>query len=147
MKSMTTRWRRAMVTGAVVLGAGVGAAGIASAASGGTTTTTAPATGSMPTVAPDPATMTHGPGETLLTGSDLADATAAAKTAVPGATVIRAETDSAGAAFEVHMKKADGSDVTVKLDSSFSVTAIEDGFGAGPGGSMPGPAGDAPIAR
>ena len=49
---------------------------------------------------------------------------AAAEAAVPGATVIRAETDAQGAAYEVHLKKADGSEVTVKLDASFKVTAI-----------------------
>jgi uncharacterized membrane protein YkoI len=60
--------------------------------------------------------------EAALTGSDLTKATDAAKAAVPGGTVERAETDAEGAAYEVHMTKADGSDVTVKLDSSFKVT-------------------------
>ena len=35
--------------------------------------------------------------------------------------MIRAETDAQGATYEVHMKKADGSDVTVKLDANFKV--------------------------
>ena len=55
--------------------------------------------------------------------------------------MIRAETDSQGAAYEVHMKKADGSAVTVKLDSSFKVSATEQGFGGpgphGPNGTPP----------
>jgi hypothetical protein len=85
--------------------------------------------------------MTHGPNETLLTGSDLAKATAAATAAEPGATVIRAETDSSGASpYEVHMKKSDGTYVTVELDSNFSVVTTVSGFGAGPAGS-PAPAG------
>ena len=47
------------------------------------------------------------------------EATAAATAAVPGATVIRAETDSSGASpYEVHMKKSDGSYVTVELDAT-----------------------------
>jgi hypothetical protein len=91
--------------------------------------------------------MTHGPGETLLTGTDLQQATAAATAAVPGATVIRAETDSSGVApYEVHMKKADGSYVTVELNSSFQVTTTESGFGPGPAGAQGGapPNGTAP---
>jgi hypothetical protein len=80
----------------------------------------------------NPATMTHGPGETLLTGDAAAKVTAAAKQAVPGATIIRVETDSDGAAYEAHMQKADGTFVTVKFDKSFTVTGTDAGFG-GPG--------------
>jgi len=72
--------------------------------------------------------MSHGPGETLLTGTTAAKAEAAAKAAVPGATVVRAETDAQGAAYEVHMKKTDGTYVTVKLDANFTVTATDAGF-------------------
>ncbi len=114
---MTTsphRPRRRLATTALLagvgLGAGIGAAGIASAATGspsttapasapataGTTPTDQPPQGRPPVGAPDPATMPHGPGETLLTGSDLARATAAAQAAQPGATVVRAESDSSG---------------------------------------------------
>lgn len=133
MTIKTSRTQRLLATGAVVLGVGLGAAGIASAASGGAaTTTTHPGAGPPGPGPRNPATLAHGPGETLLTGTDLANATAAANSAVPGATVVRAETDSAGSAFEVHMKKADGSYVTVKLDSTFTVTSVDDGFGAGP---------------
>jgi len=47
-----------------------------------------------------------------------------------------AETDSSGdATYEVHMKKTDGTYVTVELDSSFKVTGTETGFGPGPAGS------------
>jgi hypothetical protein len=85
----------------------------------------------------DPATMTHGPNETLLTGTDLQEATAAAAAAVPGATVIRAETDSSGASpYEVHMKKSDGTYVTVELDSNFKAITTVSGFGAGPAGGQ-----------
>jgi len=87
----------------------------------------------------DPAKMTHGPGETLLTGTAAQKATAAAKAAVPGATIIRVETDSGGAAYEAHMKKADGTYVTVKMDSNFKVTSTISGFGPGPQGSSGAP--------
>jgi hypothetical protein len=95
----------------------------------------------------DPATVTHGPGETLLTGTNLQKAVTAAKAAVPGATVIRAETDSSGAStYEVHMKKADGTYVTVQLDSNFNVVKTVSGFGAGPAGGQP-PGGAAPSSN
>ena len=68
-----------------------------------------PRGGSARRAAGNPATMTHGPGETLLTGERTKKADASAIAAVPGATVVRAETDSSGASpYEVHMKKADG---------------------------------------
>jgi hypothetical protein len=145
--------RKSLVTGAVVAGAGIGAASIASAATG-TTSTTNPASSARssssaplaagPNGAPpagaqgNPATMSHGPNETLLTGTDLPKADAAASAAVPGATVVRAETDSSGASpYEVHMKKADGTYVTVELNSNFAAIKTISGFGAGPAGGAP----------
>jgi len=142
------KFRRVMVSSALLAGVTLGGAGVASAATGSSTTTPSSSstagpsgtpTGTPPAGAPDPATMAHGPNETLLTGSDLARATAAAEAAEPGATIVRAETDSSGdATYEVHMKKSDGTYVTVELDSSFKVTGTESGFGAGPpGGKAP----------
>ena len=66
----------------------------------------------------------NGKTEVLVTGDDATKITAAAEAAVPGATAQRVETDAEGAAYEVHMTKADGSIVTVKLDSSFKVRFI-----------------------
>jgi len=115
-------------------GATVGAAGIANAASGGSTSTGSTSSGGVAAQGQpaNPATMTHGPGETLLTGSTAAKVKQAALAAVPGATVIRVETDSAGAEYEAHLTKADGTQVTVKLNSAFKVTGTESGFGAPP---------------
>jgi hypothetical protein len=98
----------------------------------------------LPAAAPNPATLSHGPGETLLTGTTAAKVKAAALAAVPGATVIRVETDSAGSPYEAHLTKSDGTQVTVKVDASFKVTTTESGFGAGPGGRAGGPPGQAP---
>ncbi|HEY0387929.1 MAG TPA: hypothetical protein VGC71_05790 [Gaiellales bacterium] len=128
----TARLRSWVVTGAVAAGAALGAAGIASAASGGSSGSTSPAQRRPPMV--DPAQLAHGPGETLLTGTTASRVTAAALKAVPGATVIRVETDSSGAAYEAHLRKADGSYVTAEMDSSFAVRATEAGFGGGLGG-------------
>ena len=84
--------------------------------------------------------MRHGPGETLLTGTTADKVKAAALAAVPGGTIIRVETDSGGSPYEAHMTKSDGTQVTVKVDAGFKVTATEErGFGAGPGGGRGGP--------
>ena len=128
-----------VVTGALALGAVIGVAGIANAATGssGSANQAAPVFAANGPSGPrtgdgNPATMSHGPGETLLSGSAASSAKAAALAAVPGAKVIRVETDSAGAAYEAHLQKSDGSYVTVKLDRSFHVTATQSGFGGGP---------------
>ncbi len=73
----------------------------------------------------------HGgaPGETVLTGADAAKARAAALKAVPGAAVERIETDSGDAVYEAHVTKPNGTDVTVKFDKAFDVTAVEAGMG------------------
>jgi hypothetical protein len=134
------RARAWIVTGAAAAGAMIGAAGIAAAASNSTQSTPTPSSSSS-TEQPgaggaprDPATVNHGPGETLLTGTTAEKVKAAALAAVPGGTVIRVETDSAGSPYEAHVRKSDGTEVTVKVDASFKVTATEDGFGRGPDG-------------
>ena len=157
------RLRVWLVVGAATVGAALGGAAIAGAATGGSSSTSTPAAsssapsgtpGQAPANAPDPATMTHGPDETLLTGTTADQVKAAALTAVPGGTIIRVETDSAGSPYEAHVKKTDGTEVTVKVDANFKVTAIQQGFGAGPNGAdapgagAPGsaPSGAGPIA-
>lgn len=142
------RTRRWLATAAVAVGLAAGAAGVASAATNGSSSssTTAPSASSNQQQRPpgDPAKMDHGPGETLLTGDTAAKVTAAAKAAIPNGTIIRVETDSQGSPYEAHVQKADGSYVTVKIDSSFKVTSTENGFGGGPGPGGPPPNGAAP---
>ena len=41
----------------------------------------------------------------------------------------RVETDAEGAAYEAHMTKADGTQVTVKVDASFKVVSVINGMG------------------
>jgi len=75
--------------------------------------------------------------ESSLSSADAATVKAAALKAVPGGTVYRIEADAGDGAYEAHMTRSDGSLVTVKLDKSFTVTAVEDGMGTGdprPGG-------------
>lgn len=94
--------------------------------SGAATTTTAPATqGTAPHGSP------QGWGgqrsdETPLTGDALTAVTKAATAKVPGATVVRVETDADGnAKYEAHMTKADGSLVTVYVDASYNVVSVQ----------------------
>ena len=60
-----------------------------------------------------------------------AELKAAALKAVPGGTVIRVETDAGDGEWEAHMKKADGTLVTVKFDKNKAVIGVEDGMGNG----------------
>ena len=144
MSSQPRKLRTWIVVGAAAVGAALGGAALAGAATGGSTTAattaTSTATGSAPSGqpanAPDPATVTHGPNETLLTGTTADKVKATALAAVPGGTIIRVETDSAGSPYEAHVTKSDGSQVTVKIDADFKVTTIDQGFGAGPNGGQ-----------
>jgi hypothetical protein len=129
-----------LVVGAAMVGAAIGGASIAGAATNSSSTGSSASASTAAAAAPNPATMTHGPGETLLTGTTAEKVKAAALAAVPNATVIRVETDSAGSPYEAHLTKSDGTQVTVKVDANFKVTATESGFGAGPTGQSP-PAG------
>ena len=132
-----------IATAATAVGISVGVAGLAGAATGGSSsgsssTATTPAAPQAPANAPNPATVSHGPGETLLTGDTAAKVQAAATAKVSGATVSRVETDADGnAAYEVHMVRADGSLVTVYVNKSFDVVSVEDGMSGGPHGQPP----------
>jgi hypothetical protein len=66
--------------------------------------------------------------ETVLTGDTASKVTASAKAKVPGATIERVETDADGhAPYEAHMMKADGSRITVYVNTQFEVIGTEDG--------------------
>ncbi|MDQ1480912.1 MAG: hypothetical protein QOI44_1773 [Actinomycetota bacterium] len=141
MSTQSKRLRVGLAITAATIGAGLGGAAIAGAATTATSSpsTTAAGTSTGTQTAPDPAKIAHGPGETLLTGTTADKVKAAALAAVPGGTIIRVETDSGGSPYEAHVTKTDGTQVTVKVDASFKVTATEQGFGAGPGGRPGGP--------
>jgi len=139
------RTRKAVVGGALaactLLGGGVGAAlmnGTANAQTS-TSTTAAPSTAAPAQQAPpngqppanfDPSKGGHvanGVTEALLTGDTAEKVKAAALAAVPGGTIQRVENDAEGSPYEAHMTKADGTEVTVKMDNNFKVTSTEDG--------------------
>ena len=140
MNTQAKRLRVGLAIAATTVGAALGGAAIAGAATSGSTSTstsgassTASGGSSATRTAPDPSTMKNGPGETLLTGTTAEKVKAAALAAVPGGTIIRVETDSEGSPYEAHVTKADGTQVTVKVDANFKVTETEQGFGGGPG--------------
>jgi hypothetical protein len=90
---------------------------------------------------------TPGPpaGETELSGETATKTREAALAAVPGGTVLRASTESASdpskAAYEVHVRKSEGSVVEVLLDSSYKVLAVNFAPARARGGCPGGPPG------
>ena len=143
-----TRGRKVLATGALTVGMAAGGFGIAHAATSNSSSSNSSASGSASSAASSQTQTAPpsgnfnspnqpGPGETLLTGDKAAKATAAAKAAVPGGTIIRVETDAnQGATYEAHMTKSDGSEVTVLMDSNFKVTSTVP-FGPGAGHGTP----------
>jgi uncharacterized membrane protein YkoI len=122
---------------AATAAAGAAGAAIANAAGNGSATTpTAPTNQQAPPGAPGGG---PGAGETALTGDTKAKVEAAALAKVPG-TVIRSETDRGGV-YEAHVRKSDGTEVEVKVNKDFEVTAVETHAGGrgGPGGRHGGP--------
>lgn len=70
--------------------------------------------------------------EEILIGDNAEKAKAAALAAYPGGTIDRVETDAEGAVYEAHMRKSDGTQITVKFDENFKVTGTEEGHGKKP---------------
>ncbi len=131
MSSMRSR----IITVTAIGSAALGGAALADAAtSPATTTTPAPSAGQTRQAPPaqrDPSLGGHqanGRTEVLLAGDTASKVEAAAKAKVPGGTVERVENDvDTGSPYEAHVRKADGSEVIVYVDSSFNVTGIDTG--------------------
>jgi hypothetical protein len=129
--------RTHLTTLAAVSAAALGGAAIANAASSGSDTTTAAPTSGYPAQGQagppnqqrDPSQGGHranGKTEKLLTGDTASKVEAATKAKVPGGTIERVETDAdTGSPYEAHVRKADGSEVVVYVDSGFSVTGVD----------------------
>jgi uncharacterized membrane protein YkoI len=131
--STTGSFPKPLAVVAVALGLAAGSYGVASAASGSGSSsgqssssaqTRSGSTGSDAGRAPWGRPRSD---ETELTGDTLAKVRAAAVAEVGSdATVVRVETDADGhAAYEAHMVKADGTPVTVYVDTSFAVVSVE----------------------
>jgi peptidase YpeB-like protein len=148
MDKQRRRLVRVAAVGAVTLGLIAGSYGVASAASGsGSNSSPSPGLGlgtaqaAANAAAPSAQRPWGGQrsDETLLTGDTKSKVQAAAEAKLPGATVVRVETDADGnAAYEVHMVKADGTRATVYVDQQFDVVSVQTG--------MPGPSQQQPQA-
>jgi hypothetical protein len=122
-----------------LLAAGAISGGILATALSASASANASATAASTVSSPAGGAKTPGPGgaqpvrsdEKSVPGATAAMLRAAALKAVPGASVYRIETDAGDGVYEVHMKKADGSLVTVKFDKNLKVTKVESGMGAG----------------
>ena len=69
-----------------------------------------------------------------LTGTTAAKVKAAARQKVPGGTVLRTEQDPGGSGYHAHVRKSDGTIVTVHVDKDFRVTGVDTmGFRGGDG--------------
>jgi uncharacterized membrane protein YkoI len=67
----------------------------------------------------------RGAAEQPLTGETATKVRKAAQAAVPNGTIVRVETDRGGV-YEAHVRRADGTEVEVKVDASFAVTSVEE---------------------
>jgi uncharacterized membrane protein YkoI len=76
-----------------------------------------------------------GPRHEALTGDTAAKVKAAALAKVPGGTVLRTEKGGpAGSAYHAHVRKADGTEVEVLVNSQFEATSVETRPAGGKGG-------------
>lgn len=67
----------------------------------------------------------------MLSGDAAANVRQAALDRVPGATIVRVETDADGhAAYEAHTVRSDGSPVTVYVNKQYEVVGVESGMPA-----------------
>ena len=152
MDSTTRRWtpERVVVLAALAFGIAAGTYGIANAASGSSSgssgsSSALPSSGwpaaSGGSQAAPPSGKPWGrqrSDETPLTGDALDRVTAAAKAKLPGATIVRVETDADGhAAYEAHVVKSDGTPATVYVNKQFEVVSVESGMPGPPNGQAP----------
>jgi len=132
MNTTSRRTTRVVALGALGLGLAAGSYGVARAATGsGSTPWSKVAASATPTASRPSPSGGQRSDETLLGGDTAAKVKAAALARVPGGTVVRVETDADGhALYEAHMTRADGTPVTVYVDASFRVVALDTGMPA-----------------
>jgi uncharacterized membrane protein YkoI len=76
----------------------------------------------------------RGGGDRALTGTTAAKVKAAALDKVPGATVLRTEKGGPyGTAYHAHVRRSDGAEVVVLVNSSFEATSVKTAPAGGPG--------------
>lgn len=120
------------VTKALTAVAAIAALALGGSALAGAATSSTSKGGTPPTAGarPDPTTPgghvgANGKTEQALPSDVAAKVKAVAEAKVSGATVERVETDvDHGSPYEAHMRKSDGTELEVLVDSSFDVTAV-----------------------
>jgi hypothetical protein len=126
MPSLRNKLTVIAAIGAAALGGSV----VANAATSSNSTSSTTAAAQTQQAQRDPLLGGHvGPGgeiEKLLTGDTAAKVKAAAEAKVSGGTVLRVENDAdSNSPYEAHVRKADGSEVIVLVNSSFEVTSVD----------------------
>jgi hypothetical protein len=126
---MLRRMQRTVLAVLALGAVAVGASAIAQAASDGSSDSQRGTATQVPPQRSD---------ETRLTGDTADKVERAALAKVQGGSIIRVETDAEGSPYETHVRKPDGSPVTVKVNKQFEATDVEQGFGGPAGGPPPG---------
>ncbi len=138
--------RKTLTTIATVSALAAGGGAFASAATATTPSSSSSSSSSGATSAQTrPAGDRHGPGgrggprDQALTGTTAAKVKAAALDKVPGGTVLRSEKGGPGnAAYHAHVRKSNGTEVVVLVDSDFEATSVQTRAAGGRGGHGPG---------
>jgi hypothetical protein len=137
---------RIVALGAIAVGLGAGSYGIASAAGGLGSSASSGSNGGViqaATSAAQPNAQHPWGGErsdeTLLTGDAASKVKALALAKLPGATIVRVETDADGnAAYEAHVVKSDGTPATVYVNKQFEVVSVQSGMPSAPASAQSG---------
>jgi uncharacterized membrane protein YkoI len=127
MQTSKNRLMQVLAAAAVAVGLGAGSYGVAAAA-GGSASSSSSAAASTTSSAPNAQNPwgAQRSDETLLTDGNATKVRELALEKLPGATVVRVETDADGhAAYEAHVVKADGTPATVYVDKDFNVVGVE----------------------
>jgi hypothetical protein len=134
--SISNPVRKGLMTAGALGALALGGSQLASAATTGSGSSSSSSSSSTATTPPagrpqrDPTTPgghvgANGKTEAALSSDVAAKVKAAAEAKVPGGTVERVETDvDHGSPYEAHVKKSDGTELEVLVDSSFNVTAV-----------------------
>jgi uncharacterized membrane protein YkoI len=127
MQNRSNRLMQVLAAAAIAVGLGAGSYGVAAAA-GGSSSWSSSAAASTTSSAPNAQNPwgAQRSDETLLTDGNATKVRELALQKLPGATIVRVETDADGhAAYEAHVVKADGAPATVYVDKDFNVVAVE----------------------
>ena len=122
--SITRRLRGGLMYAGAIAAVALGGSALANAATNSSGTSGTSSQRADPTT-PGGHVGANGKTEQPLSDAVAAKVKAAAEAKVPGGTVERVETDvDHGSPYEAHVRKADGTELEVLVDSGFNVTAV-----------------------